>query len=562
MRKLLILSATSLSIFLGSCQKETEDLVPSTPVESAKDAIMSVSSSSKPTSTTKGMKNYESYFVSKEDGKPHGYIISTPLDYNTSKKYPLLLFMHGSGEKPGNDYDLNKLKYHGPHKEIFDKGRSFPAIIVSFQLSKYEGEFNPKVVKELIDIVSGLRSAPDDDDDDDDDDNDDNRNKGKKKDKANVGLQKYSIDLNRIHLTGLSLGGNGVFKTAFTYPDFFASISEFAGYTGSKNDMSRIKVPTYIRHSTGDGTVGSYNAVNARDWINAANTNKQLVNFLLFNSNNHDSWSSEYSRTDGSSVYEWHWGIYRNGSGTPPPPVENKPPTQDGSFSFTSLNPAANSVISASNGERISISFSKPIKKGHGTIEIKNLTDNSIYKVNSDWSMVRVSNNTVSIYPLQFKYGNKYAIRIEGGAFLDYSGKPSQAITNDNEWTFSAGKQMNSEQPETTANPEIVTFWPQHNSIINRPSSGYVDLNMNFNKKINKGSGQILIKNLTDNTTFTVYADWGMVGIKNTKASIYPIPVQSGKKYAVTISSNSFKDDNNRSFNGINNTWTWSFSVK
>lgn len=560
MRKLLILTATSLSIFLGSCQKETENLVPPTPLETVKEEIVSISSASKPTSTTKGMKNYESYFVSKEDGKTHGYIISTPKDYSTSKKYPLLLFMHGSGEKPGNDYDLDKLKYHGPHREIFNKGRSFPAIVISFQLSRYEGEFNPKVVKELIDIVAGLRSAPKQDNDDDDDDDD---NKWKKKDKENVGLQKYSVDLNRIHLTGLSLGGNGVFKTAYTYPDFFASISEFAGYTGSKNEMSRIKIPTYIRHSTGDRTVGSYNAVNAKEWINAANPNKQLVNFLLFNSNNHDSWSNEYSRTDGSSVYEWHWGIYRNGSSTPPqPPVNNNPSDNQNGLTISTLSPANNSIAPASNKSSISISFSKPIRKSHGEIEIKNLTENTSYKLNSDWGMVKVSNNTVSIYPLELKYGHKYAIRMEGGSFSDFSGKPSPAITNDNVWTFSVGKHVDSSEPENNENPELITYWPQHNAAINRPSSGYIDLNMDFNKKIKKGSGKIIIKNLTDNTVFTVYADWGMVKTQDKKAILYPIPVQSGKKYAVTIENGSFKDDNYKSYKGIDNTWTWNFSVK
>src|SRR6476661_304442 len=154
MRKIIISTTAILSIFIASCQK-SEDL--SVSKLSIKDQT-SMALSSTPTSISAGMKNYESYFTSKAHAKIHGYIISTPLDYDpsSSKQYPLLVFMHGTGEKPYNvDYDFAKLKVHGPHKEIYYKGRAFPAIIVSIQLSRYDGEFNPAVVKELIDVLTG-----------------------------------------------------------------------------------------------------------------------------------------------------------------------------------------------------------------------------------------------------------------------------------------------------------------------------------------------------------------------------------------------------------------------
>src|SRR4051812_14172286 len=56
-------------------------------------------------------------------GLPEGY------DADTTRAWPLLLFLHGSGES-GND--LEKVKMHGPPK-LIAAGKKFPFIVVSPQ---------------------------------------------------------------------------------------------------------------------------------------------------------------------------------------------------------------------------------------------------------------------------------------------------------------------------------------------------------------------------------------------------------------------------------------------
>jgi hypothetical protein len=550
MRRPLSLLLSLFCTVLWSCQKSPNEKNTGSSGEISSNVI---SATADPTSISNGMKNYESYFLSSKDSKIHGYIISTPLNYNAvnSTRYPLLVFMHGDGEKPGSlDYNLSNLKIHGPHKEIFSKGRAFPAIIVSIQMAKGESVVNPAVVKELIDVITGEASVP-------------NPTKGA------IGLGKYNIDMNRIHLTGLSQGGNGAYKTAYSYPNFFASISVFSGYTGGQSSMSLIKIPTYIRHNSNDGTVGVQNAYNAQKWIDAAKP-IQPVDLLVFNSTSHDAWSTEYSRTNAGNVYDWHWSIARNNGSVGTPTV---PPTNS-SLAITTLSPALNSVNTINGYASLTVLFNNNIKKQIGLIEIKNLTDNTSEKVYANWGMVSVNSNKLSIYPVTLKNNKKYSVRIERGAFTDESGNPFSGITDDKTWTFTTGTppvtsepDKSPETPVETPKPDVsglllTSFSPVNNSILTRPSNGYINLSLVFNDNVAKATGLIEVKNLTDNTSYKAYANWGMVSVSGKTSTVYPIPVVSGKTYAVTIASNAFKNSSGLFYAGIANTTTWKFTVK
>src|SRR5690606_9678650 len=111
-------------------------------------------------------------------------------------------------------------------------------------------------------------------------------------------------------------------------------------------------------------------------------------------------------------------------------------------------------------------------------------------------------------------------------------------------------------KPETNQGFLLSSFSPVNNSIITRPSNGYINLSMVFNADVLKGSGLIEVKNLTDNTSYKAYANWGMVSTSSKTSTVYPIPVVSGKTYAVTIASNAFKNSSGIFYAGINNTTT------
>jgi poly(3-hydroxybutyrate) depolymerase len=57
------------------------------------------------------------------------YLLYLPKDYAQKESWPLLLFLHGAGERGS---DLEKVKIHGPPK-LIAAGKEFPVIVVSPQ---------------------------------------------------------------------------------------------------------------------------------------------------------------------------------------------------------------------------------------------------------------------------------------------------------------------------------------------------------------------------------------------------------------------------------------------
>src|SRR5690348_4321094 len=120
------------------------------------------------------------------------YLLYLPQDYakDTSKQWPLMIFLHGSGEA---GTDIQKVKTHGPPK-LIEQGKQFPFIVVSPQAPENEG-WEPQVI---IRMIRALQS-------------------------------KYKVDKERIYLTGLSMGGFGTWNIATKFPSVFAAIAPVCG---------------------------------------------------------------------------------------------------------------------------------------------------------------------------------------------------------------------------------------------------------------------------------------------------------------------------------------------
>jgi len=212
-----------------------------------------------------------------QEGKVLPYRILLPEGYTMDKKYPLLLFLHGSGER-GND---NKLQLvHG--SELFlaeDFRKKHPAIVVFPQCPKDEYwatvidrqgplKFDfPKKPKNnpTLDLLEGMLESI---------------------------LLNYGVDKKRVYIGGLSMGGMGTFEMVYRNPKRFAAAFAICG--GANPKIARkIRRPAWrIDHGEVDDVVPVQLSILMADVLKEQKANVQL---RLYPEANHNSWENVFA---------------------------------------------------------------------------------------------------------------------------------------------------------------------------------------------------------------------------------------------------------------------------
>lgn len=189
------------------------------------------------------------------------YLIYLPKDYEeSSDPWPLVLFLHGSGERGS---DLEPVKRNGPPK-LVEEGQEFPFILVCPQCPDLTTWDN----KTLILLLNYIESN-------------------------------YNVDNNREYLTGLSMGGHATWSLAIENPDRFAALIPVCA-EGYPQDVYVLKdVPVWVFHGQKDDVVGINEAHKMVDALKKAGGN---VKFTIYPDANHDAWTETYNN---SEIYEW-----------------------------------------------------------------------------------------------------------------------------------------------------------------------------------------------------------------------------------------------------------------
>lgn len=151
----------------------------------------------------------------------YSYQLYVPKEYNNNnvqgKKWPLIIYLHGRSIRGNN---LEKLNRYGL-PNLVSKGWNFPFIIASPQCP---GDRNWDTDDWFSPMFKELKT-------------------------------KYNIDPSRIYLTGMSMGGCGVWSLAMSFPNVFAALIPLCGGGNPKN-IDRIKnIPVWAFHGTQDHVV-------------------------------------------------------------------------------------------------------------------------------------------------------------------------------------------------------------------------------------------------------------------------------------------------------------------
>lgn len=177
-----------------------------------------------------------------EDGDTLNYRIAFP-DFSASQSYPLLIFLHGGGER-GHD-NVAQLKW-GVQNFVTDEWmKKYKAIVLAPQVpdkegyswSNFEGDFREsgqpltlgdepaKPLKMTMEVVDQI-------------------------------IENFSVDENRIYVTGMSMGGFGTWDAIARWPERFAAAIPICG-GGAPSTATDIanEVPVWVTHGADDPTV-------------------------------------------------------------------------------------------------------------------------------------------------------------------------------------------------------------------------------------------------------------------------------------------------------------------
>jgi predicted peptidase len=226
------------------------------------------------------------------DGKRHGYQVFVPATAASGPNPPVILFLHGSGER-GSDNRKQVEAGLGPY--VRSRADDFPAIVVFPQVPEDEEWFGPSARVAFAALDAATRE--------------------------------FGGDTHRTYLTGMSMGGYGTWELALMQPQRFAALVPVCGAVKPPNDERALYVtpvaaepdpyaaiasrlhdmPVWIFHGAKDDVVlpaddrrliAAFKAAGAKD-----------ARYTELPDANHNAWDPTYAGTPG--LWEWLFAQHR-----------------------------------------------------------------------------------------------------------------------------------------------------------------------------------------------------------------------------------------------------------
>lgn len=245
----------------------------------------------------------------------------------------------------------------------------------------------------------------------------------------------------------------------------------------------------------------------------------------------------------------------------PPPPLDTTPPT------VVSFSPADNATSVALNSNLV-LTFDEEVVLGVGTMYLRDDANNEIISINvDDAQQVTLSpdGRTLTINPTaDLKADKDYSFYISSVAFKDKAGNALEEI--DFTWNFTTKTATPPPTPpvvDTTA--PTATFSPADNMTGVAVNSNLV---LTFDEAIQKGTGNIVIKKVSDDSvaaTIDVTSNQVVIGTEGKTVTIDPTnDLLTGTDYYIEIGNTVFQDKATtpNNFAGISGKTTWNFTTQ
>ncbi|MFD0693134.1 prolyl oligopeptidase family serine peptidase [Paenibacillus sp. GCM10027628] len=184
----------------------------------------------------------------RKDGASLNYLLHLPDRIESSQPLPLLLYLHGVSQR-GNDLDLLRLDFL---PQQLEKKSDIPFIVVTPQCPN-QSSWN----METDSIIALLDEI----------------------------VAEYPVDHKRIYLTGISMGGYGVWDLAIKYPQRFAALAPMCG--GGEPDKAEVlkNIPIWAFHGEKDDVIPLQETLNM---VEAVKRHKGNVKLTIYPNAGHD----------------------------------------------------------------------------------------------------------------------------------------------------------------------------------------------------------------------------------------------------------------------------------
>jgi predicted peptidase len=217
-------------------------------------------------------------------GETYHYQVFVPETFDRSKKWPVILFLHGSGERGDNGRLQTDV---GLGRAIRQYGGNLPFVVVMPQC-RSDDHINWTDAAMENQALAALDAA----------------------------IKEFHGDRTRIYLTGLSMGGYGTWDLAAKYPGRFAAYVPICGGIRAPADSSRLhvalvddpaisdpyaetakrigKTPVWIFHGADDPAVPVDESRKMAAALQAAGGN---MKYTEYPGTGHNSWDKAYAET-------------------------------------------------------------------------------------------------------------------------------------------------------------------------------------------------------------------------------------------------------------------------
>ena len=211
---------------------------------------------------------YQPHVYKNADGQVLPYQLLKPGNYDPGKKYPLVLFLHGAGER-GTDNQA-QLKHVTAIFTTPENREKYPCFVlvpqcppdrkwaeVDWSAQHHLTPKKPSIPLAMsMDVIAQLE-------------------------------KEYSIDAKRLYVMGLSMGGYGSWDAISRYPETFAAAVPICGGGDETKAAAIAKIPVWVFHGDHDGAV---NVARSRNMVAALKKAGGTPKYTEYPGVGHNSW--------------------------------------------------------------------------------------------------------------------------------------------------------------------------------------------------------------------------------------------------------------------------------